>query len=196
MTPSPRAVAVLAVLAWSGCVAHRPPPPPVTPTWTPPPGAVPVALLSDSVLRRWDVYVNDQFVCSTPCRRLLDPAQPVVLHEHGQEHGDELRVPNLFPAAREGPVALHVSPANDALRTAGSIPSIIGVIPGLLGTLMTPIICAYTLSKGESPDLCYVMSGVTAGGLAVYGIGVGIYVIGSPKPAVTTTRQYLTGGAY
>jgi hypothetical protein len=196
MRLSLRAAAVLALLAGSGCVPRRAPPPEMTPAWTPPPGAVPVALLSDTVRRRWDVYVNDQFVCSTPCKRSLDPAQPVILHEHGQELGDELRVPNLFPAAREGPVALHLTTPNDGLRSTASVVTVIGVIPGLLGGLVTPFACAFTLSRGENPSACYALATVTAAGLGLYGIGVGLYVVGSPKPAVTTTRQYLAGGTY
>jgi len=194
MTPSLRAASLLAVLAWSGCAGRRAPPPGVTPTWTPPPGAVPVALLSDTVQRRWDVYVNDQFVCSTPCKRHLDPAQAVILHEHGQEAGEEMRVPNLFPAAREGPVALHVSPSNDGLWNAGYTFAGIGIFPAILGVVVTPFACAYTFGHGDPPWACYGLAGATSAALALYGIGVGLHVAGAPRPAVDTARQYLAGG--
>jgi hypothetical protein len=191
MTTSLRAAAVLAVLAGSGCLVQRPLPA-ATPTWTPPPGAVPVALLSDGAQQRWDVYANDQFLCSTPCKRRLDPARPLLLHPHGQEWGLDLHVPDLFPAAREGPVALHVTRANEALEAAGNVPTIAGAIPAILCGILTPLVCAYTLS--QDPRYCYAFAAITAAGVGLTGIGVGLNAAGHPRPVVIPAREYLAGG--
>jgi len=44
-----------------------------------PPGTVRTDLLSGQAERRWDVYYDDQVVCTTPCSRWLDPFRPLTL---------------------------------------------------------------------------------------------------------------------
>jgi hypothetical protein len=44
-----------------------------------PPGSVKVDFVSASATTRWDIYVDDQATCTTPCSRWVDPTRPLVL---------------------------------------------------------------------------------------------------------------------
>jgi hypothetical protein len=44
-----------------------------------PPGTVKVAFVSESDEARWDVYSNDEVICTTPCSKWVDPLRPVML---------------------------------------------------------------------------------------------------------------------
>jgi hypothetical protein len=44
-----------------------------------PPGTVKTEFVSASANARWDVYIDDQVACTTPCAKWVDPAHPVLL---------------------------------------------------------------------------------------------------------------------
>ncbi len=64
-----------------------------------PPGAVKVDFVSGNPASRWDVYADDQVICTTPCVRWVDPHRPVALRT--RENGflqapDRVQVANLL----------------------------------------------------------------------------------------------------
>ena len=65
-----------------------------------PPGTVKVDFLSANPASRWDVYSDDQVICTTPCARFVQPAHPVMLRarEEGFGVADKVEVPNLLDA--------------------------------------------------------------------------------------------------
>ena len=44
-----------------------------------PPGTVRVDFQSAAANKRWDVYIDDAVVCTTPCTKWMDPARPVFM---------------------------------------------------------------------------------------------------------------------
>jgi hypothetical protein len=74
-----------------------------------PPGAVKVDFVSDDPSSRWDVYSDDQVICTTPCARWVDPNHQVMLptREAGfMSASDRVQVPN--PLAYSGQQHLHL----------------------------------------------------------------------------------------
>ena len=75
-----------------------------------PPGAVKVDFVSGNPASRWDVYADDQVICTTPCARWVDPHRPVMLRT--REGGglfspsDRVQVPNLLAHAGQAHLQL------------------------------------------------------------------------------------------
>jgi hypothetical protein len=71
-----------------------------------PAGTVKVELVAADANQRWDVYYDDEVVCTTPCSRWLDPSHPLVLRgrDGGALGGYSLSVRDLGAAADGGPV--------------------------------------------------------------------------------------------
>jgi hypothetical protein len=64
-----------------------------------PPGTVKVDFLSANPASRWDVYSDDQVICTTPCARFVQPAHPVMLRSRDESFGmgaDKIEVANLL----------------------------------------------------------------------------------------------------
>jgi hypothetical protein len=65
-----------------------------------PPGTVKVDFISANPASRWDVYSDDQVICTTPCSRFVHPAHPVMLRarDEGFAMGspDKVQVANLL----------------------------------------------------------------------------------------------------
>jgi hypothetical protein len=67
-----------------------------------PPGTVKVDFLSANPASRWDVYSDDQVICTTPCARFVQPAHPVMLRSREENFGvgaDKIEMPNLLDAS-------------------------------------------------------------------------------------------------
>jgi hypothetical protein len=66
-----------------------------------PPGTVKVDFLSANPASRWDVYSDDQVICTTPCARFVQPAHPVMMRarEEGFGVADKVEVPNLLDSS-------------------------------------------------------------------------------------------------
>src|SRR5688500_16971034 len=64
----------------------------------PPPGTVSVDVVSDNKAQDWDVYVEDQVVCTTPCSRWFNAGEWLTLQSR---NGDFLDVPGLGAEAAE-----------------------------------------------------------------------------------------------
>jgi hypothetical protein len=78
-----------------------------------PPGRVKVDLVSAQANSRWDVYYDDEVICSTPCTRWLDPGRPLLLQARGvgPMRGDRVVVRDLLDLepAGAGQVQAHAT---------------------------------------------------------------------------------------
>ena len=57
--------------------------------------------LSANPAARWDVYSDDQVICTTPCARFVHPAHPVMMRAREEGFGfggnaDKVEVANLL----------------------------------------------------------------------------------------------------
>jgi len=158
---------------------------------------VPVELLSAHADSRWDVYVDDEVICTTPCKRFLDPTHPVFLRRRDHEWfqaPDELSVPNLFPAAREGAVQLQARPTHKGEFAAGATFASLGGTAIMTGISLAGVGCSR--ATGSSFD-----NGMCNGGLITLGAGtlvtagaVWLILDSFPKAVVAPLRQYVAAG--
>jgi hypothetical protein len=125
-----------------------------------PPGTVRVDLVSGSADRRWDVYYDDQVICTTPCSRWLDPTRPVAMRTRDEGWGrspDMLRLANLGPAARAGAVALVANPTRHGRLATGITFTSLGGMAAITGITLAGVGC----SQAERRGMC------TAGGISL-----------------------------
>lgn len=72
-----------------------------------PPGTARVDFVSTNEDQRWDVYVNDQVACTTPCTKWVDPMRPIILRSRDEPFlrgAQKLEVPRLPPESLSAPL--------------------------------------------------------------------------------------------
>ncbi len=123
-----------------------------------PAGTVRVDLLSASANRRWDVYYDDQVICTTPCSRYLDPARPIFLRgrEDGPGGPDKIRVLDVMDAAGDGAVQIHAHPTSYGKLATGITFTTFGGMAVVTGISLAAVGCGD--SAMASTGMC------TAGG--------------------------------
>jgi hypothetical protein len=136
-----------------------------------PPGAVKVDFVSGNPASRWDVYADDQVVCTTPCARWVDPHRPVMLRtrEGGGFMGppsDRVQVPNLLAHAGQTHLQLQAHGTAQGKLVTGITFTALSGMAALTGVTLTALGCA-----GDRSGLC-------TGGLISLGAG-GLALIGS-----------------
>jgi hypothetical protein len=107
-----------------------------------PPGTVKVDLVSASANARWDVYYDDQVICTTPCTRWLDPTRPVLLR--AREDGgfgpfassDKIRLQGLGEAAAAGAVQVQAVPTSRGQLATGIVFTSFGGMAVLTGGML------------------------------------------------------------
>src|SRR5205807_260095 len=82
-----------------------------------PPGTVKVDFVSEGSSTQWDVYVNDQATCTTPCSRFVDPARPLAMRTHTD--GDIQRVEVKHVLQGVGPVQIAALPRRNGEFVTG-----------------------------------------------------------------------------
>lgn len=201
MVPAPPAPAPAPAPMPQPQYAPQPPPPAApyaqAPAATPRGNTVAVELLSAHANSRWDVYVDDEVICTTPCKRFLDPTHPIFLRTRDHEWfqpPDELAVPNLFPAAREGAVQLQARPTHKGELAAGATFASFGGMAIMTGISLAGVGCSR--ATGSSLD-----NGMCNGGLITLGAGtlvtagaVWLILDSFPKALVAPLRQYVATG--
>jgi hypothetical protein len=127
-----------------------------------PPGTVRVEFVSGNPASRWDVYADDEVICSTPCARWINPGRPVLLRT--REAGflspsDRVSVANLLghPGQQRLQLRAHGT-ASGELVTGMTFTSLSGMAV-LAGAALTAVGCS-----GDRPGLC-------KGGLVSLGVG-------------------------
>lgn len=111
-----------------------------------PPGTMKVDFESSSASTRWDVYVDDQATCTTPCSRWVDPTRPVVMRT--RDLPDKLRVANLDPAL--GPVQITAEPKSFSEWATGVVFTAFGGLGVATGITLTSIGCGSSEFGGST----------------------------------------------
>jgi hypothetical protein len=133
-----------------------------------PPGTVKVDLVSANPSHRWDVYYDDEVICSTPCSRWLDPGRPLLLRarDAGLMRGSErIRVTDLEPYAASGALQVQAHGTANGKLATGITFTTFGGMALLTGLALTPIGCG----GGE-----HASSGLCTGGLVTLGAGAAV----------------------
>jgi hypothetical protein len=150
-----------------------------------------VELVSAHANSRWDVYVDDEVICSTPCTRFLDPGRPIFMRT--RDHGlgaapDELAVANLFPAASEGGVQLQARPTMKVEWLTGTTFVSLGGMTMLTGVTLAGVGCSDTNRRGELCGPGLISLGV--GSLVTAG-AIWLILDSMPKAVVEPLRKYV-----
>ncbi len=126
-----------------------------------PPGTVKVDFVAANANGRWDVYYDDEVICSTPCSRWVDPARPVMLRARDESYGlpDRIELHNLGNAV--GNMQLQAHPTSQGKKATGIVFTALGGMAVVTGTALTGL--------GFSSD---ARSGMATAGLITLGVGI------------------------
>lgn len=110
-----------------------------------PPGAVKVDFVSGNPASRWDVYADDQVICTTPCVRWVDPHRPVALRT--RESGflqapDRVQVANLLSHQGQQHLQLHAHGTSNGKLVTGITFTAFSGMAMLTGTSLAGLGCA------------------------------------------------------
>jgi hypothetical protein len=111
-----------------------------------PPGAVKVQFVSGNPASRWDVYADDQVVCTTPCVRWVDPHRPVMLRtrEGGGFFGppsDRVQVPNLLAFPGQTHLQLQAQNTSQGRLVTGMTFTALSGMAAVTGITLTALGC-------------------------------------------------------
>jgi hypothetical protein len=134
-----------------------------------PAGMVKVDLVSADANSRWDVYYDDEVICSTPCTRWLDPGRPLLLRSRdvGPMRGDRIRLRDLVDYAPGGALQVQAHPTSYGKLATGITFTTFAGMALLTGVTLTSVGCSDMEARG---GMC--RAGVTtfaAGALATAG---------------------------
>ncbi|HSN15031.1 MAG TPA: hypothetical protein VLT61_10385, partial [Anaeromyxobacteraceae bacterium] len=131
-----------------------------------PAGTIKVDLVSASASARWDVYYDDEVVCTTPCSKWLDPAHPLLFRTRDEGRygrgADRVRVPDLMPFASTGMVQVQAHPTSDGKMATGIVFTSFGGMAAITGVALAGVGCSDT---AERAGMCKagVITGVVGG---------------------------------
>jgi hypothetical protein len=130
-----------------------------------PPGTVKVDFVSANPAARWDVYSDDQVICTTPCARFVHPAHPVMLRSRDEGFmsmgGDKVEVANLLEHP-EPRLQLQAHPTSRGQWTTGIVFMTFSGMAVLTGIALTATGC---------PSGTFHSDGSCTGGLISMGVG-------------------------
>ncbi|HYV48688.1 MAG TPA: hypothetical protein VFA20_27710 [Myxococcaceae bacterium] len=159
---------------------------------------VAVELLSAHADSRWDVYVDDEVICTTPCKRFLDPSHPIFLRTRDHDWfrpPDEVAVPNLFPAAREGAVQLQARPTMKGELAAGATFASLGGTAVITGISLAGVGCSRATGTGLDSGMCNSGLITLGAGTLVTAGAVWLILDSLPKAVVAPLKQYIATGS-
>ena len=113
----------------------------------PPPGTVAVDIVSGGADTRWDVIIDDQARCTTPCGVNLNPAHPLLLRTR-DDHPDQLYLPHI--PSGEGPVQIVAQPKRAGQMATGITFTALSGMGLIAGVALTGVGC----SSDERAGLC------------------------------------------
>lgn len=128
-----------------------------------PPGTVRTDFVSAEANSRWDVYVDDQVVCTTPCSKWVSPERPILLRSRDDSlfrRPDRVQVLGLGEAAASGAVQLVAHPTSYGALATGIVFTSLGGLGVMTGVTLTSIGCI----AGKSDGMC-------TGGMVSLGVG-------------------------
>jgi hypothetical protein len=111
-----------------------------------PAGTIRVDLVSGNAGARWDVYYDDEVVCTTPCSKWLDPAHPILFRTRDEGRygrgADRVRVPDLMPFASTGMVQVQAHPTSDGKLATGIVFTSFGGMAAITGIALAGVGCS------------------------------------------------------
>lgn len=111
-----------------------------------PAGTIKVDLVSANASARWDVYYDDEVVCTTPCSRWLDPARPLLFRTRDEGYygrgADRITVPDLTPFASSGMVQVQAHPTAQGKFATGVVFTSFGGMAAVTGIALTAVGCS------------------------------------------------------
>jgi len=138
-----------------------------------PPGTVKVDFVSANPASRWDVYADDEVICSTPCARWVNPTRPIMLktREAGfLASADKVQVDNLMGAPGPHLQLQAHGTANGELVTGITFTSFSGMAV-VSGIALTGVGCG----MGDRPGMC--KGGIITMGVGAVALAGSIYLI-------------------
>lgn len=119
-----------------------------------PAGTIKVDLISSNASARWDVYYDDEVVCTTPCSRWLDPARPLLFRTRDEGYygrgADKVRVGDLMPFTSTGMVQVAAVPTAQGQFATGVVFTSFGGMAAITGIALTGVGC----SGSGPPGMC------------------------------------------
>jgi len=152
-----------------------------------PPGMVKVEMVSAAADSRWDVYMDDEVICSTPCTRWLDPHRPLLLRAREQRYGfaDKLWLRGLGAYDNVGPVQIQAHPTAKGEMATGISFAGVGGMAVAMGGMLSLTGCALDTSHA---GLCNAgLISIGAGALVAAG---GAWLILDALPKVEIVPAY------
>jgi hypothetical protein len=110
-----------------------------------PPGALKVDFISAKPSVRWDVYINDQATCTTPCVAWVDPSRPVELRTR-EDRPDKLGVQRLETG--QGPLQVQAKPSSQGQFVTGLTFTALGGMAVITGTALAGLGCSLDDHRG------------------------------------------------
>lgn len=150
-----------------------------------PPGTVPVDFVSTSETLRWDVYINDNATCTTPCSKFVDPSRPIVLRSR-EDKSQQLTVERVLTGV--GPVQIAGRPRQQGKFVTGiTFLGVAGMLEFVGGGL------ALGASQGDQPGL--KTGAEWTAGIGVLFIPVGLYLLLTSGAQAEQHPRYGPNGA-
>jgi hypothetical protein len=159
-----------------------------------PPGTVKVDLVSANASARWDVYVDDQVICTTPCGKWLHPDRPIFLRTRDDgflRMPDRIQLTSLAPYREAVQVQAHAT--NQGKLATGIVFTSFGGMGVMTGLMLGLLGCS-----GERAGLCTggLITGA-AGGLLAAG-SIFLILDAMPRaeiiPAAGSSMPYVAVG--
>jgi hypothetical protein len=178
------AVAIAIVFSAGGKVWAQDPAAPAAPEAQPAVAQAPAPTRANVVTiggRPWDVLIDDQVVCSTPCSGPVFPQQVMVLHS--QDYNPVLLEVGQLPA---GDLVVSVKPYQRGKYAGGIVATTLGGMAIAIGITF--------LSVGLAKDRDgMTIAGAITGGVGLLTLPWGIYLMTSAVPSVSVDRASPSG---
>ncbi len=144
-----------------------------------PPGTVKVDFISGNPTARWDVYADDQVICTTPCARFVHPARPLLLR--ARDDGwmtvpDKVQVPSLLDTGAGAHLQLRAQPTARGELAAGITFTAFSGMAVLTGVTLGSVGCL----AGHSDAMC--TGGLISLGVGGLGLAGSIWMIRDAQP--------------
>lgn len=129
-----------------------------------PPGTVRVDFESGDASTRWDVYVEDEATCTTPCDHWVDPNRPLLLRTR-KDKPDKLRIGGLEPSG--GPLQVIAYPTSKGKLATGITFTALGGLSLATGITLTALGYSTDRSSFRTAGIINIGAGglVTAGSI-------------------------------
>jgi hypothetical protein len=111
-----------------------------------PPGTVKVDFISAHAQGRWDVYIDDEVACSTPCTRWVNPSRPIFLQSRAgpfpYSAREEIQVPDLGEYVGAGPLRLRAHGTAHGAQVTGITLAGLGGMGVMTGITLSAVGCS------------------------------------------------------